>query len=156
MEKKKVKYFQSALQQIRIEIVGGVEKLQNNGKNDEAEHMPDISDDAARAYERKLQADWEVGREEAQVLFEINDTLHQGEDNTEGWAEFFVDAIAQFIVFDMNSPGEIDQEEARWLIDQLVQHPILDQNEEALLKSIKKQATRIDDKLIEFLEDPRP
>ena len=42
------------------------------------------------------------------------------------------------------------------LIDQLVQHPILDQNEEALLKSIKKQATCIDEKLIEFLEDPRP
>ena len=103
-----------------------------------------------------LQADWQVGCEEAQLLFEINDTLHQGEDNTEGWAEFFVDAIAQFIVFDMNSPGEIDQEEARWLIDQLVQHPILDQNEEALLESIKKQATRIDEKLIEFLEDPRP
>jgi DnaK suppressor protein len=59
MEKKKVKYFQSALQEIRIEIVGGVEKSQNNGKNDEAEHMPDISDDAARAYDRKLQGDLE-------------------------------------------------------------------------------------------------
>ena len=59
MEKKKVKYFQSALQEIRIEIVGGVEKLQNNGKNDEVEHMPDISDDAARADDRKLQGDLE-------------------------------------------------------------------------------------------------
>ena len=59
MEKKKVKYFQSVLQEIRIEIVGDVEKSQNNGKNDEAEHMPDISDDAARAYERKLQGDLE-------------------------------------------------------------------------------------------------
>ena len=39
MEKIKVKYFQSALQEIRIEIVGGVEKLQNNGKNDEVEHL---------------------------------------------------------------------------------------------------------------------
>ena len=59
MEKKKVKYFQSVLQEIRIEIVGDVEKSQNNGKNDEAEHMPDISDDAARAYDRKLQGDLE-------------------------------------------------------------------------------------------------
>ena len=103
-----------------------------------------------------LQADWQVGLEEAQLLFQINDALHQSEENAESWAEFFVDAISQFIVFDMNSPGEIDEEEASWLVDQLVQHPILDQNEEALLKSIKKQATRIDDKLIEFLEDPRP
>lgn len=59
MEKKKVKYFQSVLQEIRIEIVGDVEKSQNNGKNDEAEHMPDISDDAARAYDKKLQGDLE-------------------------------------------------------------------------------------------------
>ena len=59
IEKKKVKYFQSVLQEIRIEIVGDVEKSQNNGKNDEAEHMPDISDDAARAYDRKLQGDLE-------------------------------------------------------------------------------------------------
>lgn len=108
------------------------------------------------ALQAALQADWQVGREEAQLLFQINDVLHQSEENAERWAEFFVDAISQFIVFDMNSPGEIDQEEASWLVDQLVQHPILDQNEEALLKSIKKQATRIDDKLIEFLEDPRP
>jgi len=59
MEKKKVKYFQSALKEIRMEIFGGVEKSQNNGKKDELEHMPDISDDAARAYNRKLQGDLE-------------------------------------------------------------------------------------------------
>ena len=59
MEKKKIKYFQSALQEIRMEIVGDVEKSQNNGKKDEVEHMPDISDDAARAYGKKLQGDLE-------------------------------------------------------------------------------------------------
>jgi len=59
MEKKKIKYFQSVLQEIRTEIVGGVEKSQNNGKKDEVEQMPDISDDAARAYDRKLQGDLE-------------------------------------------------------------------------------------------------
>ena len=59
MEKKKVEHFQSALQEIRMEIFGGVEKFQNNGKKDEVEHMPDISDDAARAYDRKLQGDLE-------------------------------------------------------------------------------------------------
>lgn len=59
MEKKKIKHFQSALQEIRMEIVGGVEKSQNNGKKEEAEQMPDISDDAARAYDRKLQGDLE-------------------------------------------------------------------------------------------------
>ena len=82
MEKKKVKYFQSALQEIRIEIVGGVEKLQNNGKNDEAEHMPDISDDAARAYDRKLQGDLE--EQEWNKLKQVEAALEKVENGEYG------------------------------------------------------------------------
>ena len=82
MEKKKVKYFQSALQEIRIEIVGGVEKLQNNGKNDEAEHMPDISDDAARAYDKKLQGDLE--EQEWNKLKQVEAALEKVENGEYG------------------------------------------------------------------------
>ena len=82
MEKKKVKYFQSALQEIRIEIVGGVEKLQNNGKNDEVEHMPDISDDAARAYDRKLQGDLE--EQEWNKLKQVEAALEKVENGEYG------------------------------------------------------------------------
>ena len=82
MEKKKVKYFQSALQEIRIEIVGGVEKLQNNGKNDETEHMPDISDDAARAYDRKLQGDLE--EQEWNKLKQVESALEKIENGEYG------------------------------------------------------------------------
>ena len=82
MEKKKVKYFQSALQKIRIEIVGGVEKSQNNGKNDESEHMPDISDDAARAYDRKLQGDLE--EQEWNKLKQVESALEKIENGEYG------------------------------------------------------------------------
>ena len=82
MEKKKAKYFQSALQEIRIEIVGGVEKSQNNGKNDEAEHMPDISDDAARAYDRKLQGDLE--EQEWNKLKQVEAALEKVENGEYG------------------------------------------------------------------------
>ena len=82
MEKKKVNYFQSALQEIRIEIVGGVEKLQNNGKNDEVEHMPDISDDAARAYDRKLQGDLE--EQEWNKLKQVEAALEKVENGEYG------------------------------------------------------------------------
>ena len=82
MEKKKVKYFQSVLQEIRIEIVGDVEKSQNNGKNDEAEHMPDISDDAARAYERKLQGDLE--EQEWNKLKQVEAALEKVENGEYG------------------------------------------------------------------------
>ena len=82
MEKKKVKHFQSVLQEIRIEIVGGVEKSQNNGKNDEAEHMPDISDDAARAYDRKLQGDLE--EQEWNKLKQVEAALEKVENGEYG------------------------------------------------------------------------
>ena len=82
MEKKKVKYFQSVLQEIRSEIVGDVEKSQNNGKNDEAEHMPDISDDAARAYDRKLQGDLE--EQEWNKLKQVESALEKIENGEYG------------------------------------------------------------------------
>ena len=82
MEKKKVKHFQSVLQEIRIEIVGGVENSQNNGKNDEAENMPDISDDAARAYDRKLQGDLE--EQEWNKLKQVESALEKIENGEYG------------------------------------------------------------------------
>ena len=59
MEKNKLKHFQSLLKNIRANIVGDVEKACQNGKSNEAEQIADISDDAARSYNRKLQGDLE-------------------------------------------------------------------------------------------------
>ena len=59
MKKNKLKQFETLLQNIRTEIVGDVEKANLNDKEIEAEHMADISDDAARSYDRKLQGDLE-------------------------------------------------------------------------------------------------
>lgn len=124
-----------------------IDHICQDGKVEQAEV------DALRA---SLEADWQISPEEAQLLFRINDETQDSESNSDAWNELFVDAIAQFTVFDMNSPGEIDGQEANWLIDQLVQHPVLDQNEQRLLQHIQKRATRIDDKLTRFIEDPRP
>ena len=59
MKKNKLKQLEKLLQDIRAEIVGDVEKISLNDKENETEHMADISDDAARAYDRKLQGDLE-------------------------------------------------------------------------------------------------
>tara|TARA_Y100000588_G_scaffold237894_1_gene251603 strand:- start:106 stop:477 length:372 start_codon:yes stop_codon:yes gene_type:complete len=59
MKNKTLKRFQSLLENIRTEIVGDVEKAHQNIKGNQAEQMADISDDAARAYGRKLQGDLE-------------------------------------------------------------------------------------------------
>jgi len=59
MKKNKLKQFEKLLQNTRTEIVGDVEKNSLNDKENEVEHMADISDDAARSYDRKLQGDLE-------------------------------------------------------------------------------------------------
>ena len=59
MKKNKLKHFQSLLENICTEIVGDVEKAHHNKKSNEVEQMADISDDAARSYDRKLQGDLE-------------------------------------------------------------------------------------------------
>jgi len=59
MKKNKLSHFQSLLKNIRANIVGDVEKVHQNGKNNEVEQIADISDDAARSYDRKLQGDLE-------------------------------------------------------------------------------------------------
>ena len=59
MTKNKLKHFQSLLKKIRTEIIGDAEKTNQNGKSNEAEQIADISDDAVRSYDRKLQGDLE-------------------------------------------------------------------------------------------------
>ena len=59
MKKNKLKQLKILLQNIRTGIVGDVKKNSPNNKVNEAEHIADISDDAARAYDRKLQGDLE-------------------------------------------------------------------------------------------------
>ena len=59
MKKNKLKHFQSLLENICTEIVGDVEKAHHNKKSNEVEQMSDISDDAVRSYDKKLQGDLE-------------------------------------------------------------------------------------------------
>ena len=59
MKKNKLKHLQSLLKNIRAEIIGDVEKANQNEKSNEAEQMADITDDAVRSYDRKLQGDLE-------------------------------------------------------------------------------------------------
>tara|TARA_Y100001960_G_scaffold122212_1_gene130391 strand:- start:599 stop:985 length:387 start_codon:yes stop_codon:yes gene_type:complete len=57
MTKSKLKHFQSLLKNIRVKIIGDVEKANQNAKGNKSEQMADISDDAVRSYDRKLQGD---------------------------------------------------------------------------------------------------
>jgi len=70
MNKKKMNQFRSQLESIRSELLGDVEKSNQNLKESEAGQMADISDHAARTYSRQLEG--ELGEQEWQKLKQVD------------------------------------------------------------------------------------
>ena len=70
MNKKKIDQFLSQLEFIRSELLGDVEKSNQSVKESEIGQIADISDDAARTYNRQLEG--ELGEQERQSLKEVD------------------------------------------------------------------------------------
>ena len=125
MKKNKLKQLQVLLQNIRAEIVGEVEKT--NGKENEAEHMADISDDAARSYDRKLQGDLE--KQEWNKLKQVESALEKVTQDKYGTCEQCEAEIPEarleimpYAEFCTQCLSEIEENDAASLDDQETQH----------------------------------
>jgi len=125
MKKNKLKQLQVLLQNIRAEIVGEVEKI--NGKENEAEHMADISDDAARSYDRKLQGDLE--KQEWNKLNQVEVALEKVAQDKYGTCEQCEAEIPEarleimpYAEFCTQCLSEIEENDAASLDDQETQH----------------------------------
>ena len=125
MKKNKLKQLQVLLQNIRAEIVGEVEKT--NGKENEAEHMADISDDAARSYDRKLQGDLE--EQEWNKLKQVESALEKVAQDKYGTCEQCEEEIPEarleimpYAEFCTQCLSEIEENDATSLDDQETQH----------------------------------
>ena len=70
MNKKKLSQFRSKLESARSELLGDVEKSNQNVRDGDVGHIADISDDAARAYNRQLEG--ELGEQEWQKLKQVD------------------------------------------------------------------------------------
>ena len=86
-----------------------------------------------------LYADGIIDKEEAEFLFEINDAV-TGKENDPAWETFFIQAISDFLLKDEVSPGEIDNDEAAWLVEKIGADGQGDGTEKALLENLKKEA----------------
>lgn len=97
--------------------------------------------DAAEVEKLKeiLYADGVIDKEEADFLFELNDAV-TGKDNDPSWESFFIQAIADFLLKDEFSPGEIDADEAAWLEEKIGADGQVDGTEKALLEKLKVEA----------------
>jgi uncharacterized membrane protein YebE (DUF533 family) len=94
-----------------------------------------------------LFADGKIDKEEAEFLFELNDAV-SGKNNHPAWETLFVEAITSFLLDDENSPGEIDDEEAKWLLSKIQGDGQLDATEKALLDNLKTKAKKLPKSLI--------
>ena len=86
-----------------------------------------------------LYADGVIDKEKAEFLFEINDAV-TGKENDPSWETFFIQAISDFLLKDEVSPGEIDADEAAWLVEKIGADGQVDGTEKALLENLKKEA----------------
>ena len=93
-----------------------------------------------------LYADGKIDKEEADFLFELNNAV-SGKENHSSWETLFVEAITGFLLEDEASPGEIDDDEAKWLLAKIQGDGQLDKTEKALLANLKKTAKKFPEML---------
>lgn len=105
-----------------------------------------IDDAEVTQLRQRLYADDVIDLEEAEALFEINDGV-KGKANSADWTKLFSEAICDYLLKDEDSPGEVDDDEAAWLIEKLEGDGEIDANEKMLLISLKEKAKKLSGKL---------
>ena len=88
--------------------------------------------------EAVIYADGKIDQEEADFLFDLNDAT-SGKGNDSSWQDIFVKALTSFVLEDDNSAGEIDEDEANYLKNQIEGDGQIDDNEKALLVNLKNK-----------------
>ena len=98
-----------------------------------------------------LYQDGKIDKEEADLLFKINNAC-SGNDNCPEWEMFFVSAISDFLLKDDLSPGEVDENEAKWLIESIGSDGQVDRLEKRLLNELNSNAKSIPNNLKSFIQ----
>lgn len=109
-----------------------------------------IDEQEVNQLRKVLYEDGVIDKEEAEFLFELNDAV-SGKENHASWEKLFIDAITSFLLEDETSPGEVDEEEAKWLIAKIQGDGKLDDIETALLKNLKAKAKKMPQSLLNLL-----
>lgn len=94
--------------------------------------------------------DGKIDKDEADFLFEINDAV-SSKENAPEWKTLFVDAITSYLLEDETSPGEIDDDEAKELYEQIKGDGQVDELERALLENLKAKSNNFPEILASLL-----
>ncbi|MCR4916582.1 MAG: TerB family tellurite resistance protein [Prevotella sp.] len=98
-----------------------------------------IDADEVKELEEVLYEDGMIDKDEADFLFELNNAV-SGKQNAHEWKDFFVKALTSFVLDDDKSNGEVDDDEAKYLYDQIKGDGQIDDIEKALLENIKAKS----------------
>lgn len=94
-----------------------------------------------------------IDTSEATMLFEINNAVTGNPDNDPAWADLFVEAITSYVLQDEDTPGNVDDAEANFLIAQIGADNDIDDLEERLLLNIEDAASSVSIVLLDYLDD---
>ena len=102
---------------------------------------------------KDLLADGIIDADEVKELedFELNNAV-SGNENAPEWKDFFIKAITSFVLDDDQSNGEVDDDEAKYLYDQIKGDGQIDDIEKALLENIKAKSKNFPALLAELLQ----
>lgn len=100
--------------------------------------------------ETVVYADGKIDKDEADFMFDLNDAV-SGKDNHSSWNDLFVKVISSFVLDDDESNGEIDADEAAYLVSQIQGDGQIDAAEKALLLNLKEKSANLPDSLAKLL-----
>lgn len=109
-----------------------------------------IDSDEVEKIKTVIFADGKIDSDEANFLFELNDAV-SGKANAPAWKNLMVDAITKYLLEDEKSPGEVDEEEGKWLVSKIEGDGQFDDIEKSILLNIKQKAKKIPDSLLPLI-----
>ena len=92
-----------------------------------------------------------IAKEEVVSLSDFNRSESRNENHS-SWESFFVEAITSYLLEDETSPGIVDEEEAKWLLEKIQGDEKLDNIELTLLKNLKARSKELPQSLINLLK----
>lgn len=87
----------------------------------------------------KLAINQSMSRDKGNFLFDVKDNTDRN-NQCDAFKEFFVEAITTFLLDDDNSPGEINDDEAKWLRAKIRFKGYTDKTDEMLIKNLKRKS----------------
>ena len=80
-----------------------------------------------------------ISKEKADFLFELKDTVNK-KKMPKSLETLFIEAISNFLLEDDDSPGEIDEQEAKWLRAKIQHKGYADSIDKKLLVNLRKKS----------------